>query len=324
MIEVKNLSKSFGPTKAVDHVSFNVEKGEVVGFLGPNGAGKTTTMRILTCFLSPDSGTAKVGGYDVVKQPLQVRRTIGYLPEGAPSYHDMGVVDYIKFIGDMHGMDKSKRDARFREMIDVCGLRPVIHKDVGELSKGFRQRLGLAAAIIHDPDILILDEPTSGLDPKQNREIRGLIKNIGSEKCVILSTHILPEVEVTCHRAIIINEGRVTAEGTVEELGRLARGSDTYYVTFRGDIKRIREHLGNFNKIEKFEERGANGGYSFALMSHAKEDISESIFDLAVAGGFKLTELRHEEARLEETFLRLTKADAPISGKDAEGGEANE
>jgi len=324
MIEVRDLCKSYGPTKAVDHVSFNVEKGEVVGFLGPNGAGKTTTMRILTCFLSPDSGTAKVGGYDVVKQPLQVRRTIGYLPEGAPSYHEMGVVDYLKFIGDMHEMDKSKRDARFREMIDVCGLKPVIHKDVGELSKGFRQRLGLAAAIIHDPDILILDEPTSGLDPKQNRDIRELIKNIGSEKCVILSTHILSEVEVTCDRAIIIDNGRITAQGTVEELGRLARGADTYYVTFKGDRNRIREHLSKFGKIEKFEERGANGGYSFALMSRSKEDISESIFDLAVAGGFKLTELRHEEARLEEAFLQLTRADTPISGKDLGGGEANE
>ena len=324
MIEVSELCKSYGPTKAVDHVSFTVEKGEVVGFLGPNGAGKTTTMRILTCFLSPDSGSAKVGGYDVVKQPLQVRKTIGYLPEGAPSYHEMGVVDYLRFIGDMHEMDKSKRDKRFRMMIDVCGLKPVIHKDVGELSKGFRQRLGLAAAIIHDPDILILDEPTSGLDPKQNRDIRELIKNIGREKCVILSTHILSEVEVTCDRAIIINNGRVTAEGTVEELGRMSRGADTYYVTFKGDRGRIKEHLSKFDKIDKFEERGANGGISYVLMSHSKEDISENIFDFAVSGGFKLTELRHEEARLEEAFLRLTRADASGSGKDSEGGEDDE
>ena len=321
MIEVSDLCKSFGPTKAVDHVSFKVEKGEVVGFLGPNGAGKTTTMRILTCFLSPDSGTATVGGYDITKESVKVRQTIGYLPEGAPSYEDMGVVDYLKFVADMHGMSKADRDKRLRVMIGVCGLAKVLHKDVGELSKGFRQRLGLAAAIIHDPEILILDEPTSGLDPKQNREIRALIKQIGQEKCVILSTHILPEVELTCDRAIIINNGKITAEGTIDELGRMARGGDTYFVKLKGDIGRIREHLSKFEGIEGFEEKGANGGYSFILTSRSGEDISERIFDLAVDGGFKMTELKREEARLEEAFLRLTRADASSKEADTGGGD---
>ncbi len=322
MIEAKNLFKSFGPTKAVNDVSFTVEKGEVVGLLGPNGAGKTTTMRILTCFLSPDSGTAIVDGYDILKEPLQVRASIGYLPEGAPLYADMGVLDYLRFISDMHSMSKEDRQSRLKEMISVCGLMGVIHKNIGELSKGYRQRLGLAAAIIHDPDILILDEPTSGLDPKQNREIRELIKRIGREKCVILSTHILSEVEVTCDRAIIISDGKITAEGTVEELGRMSRGADIYYVTFLGDVSRIREHLSNFKTIEKYEEGKHNGGYSFVLSSGTKDDISEKIFDLAVTGGFKLTHLSREEARLEESFLRLTKGKTGHrSGKKAGGDE---
>jgi ABC-2 type transport system ATP-binding protein len=323
MIEAKNLCKSFGPTKAVNDVSFTVEKGEVVGLLGPNGAGKTTTMRLLTCFLAPDSGTATVGGHDILKDPLNVRASLGYLPEGAPLYSDMGVLDYLRFISDIHGMGKEAKSVRLKEMISVCGLRSVIHKNVGELSKGYRQRLGLAAAIIHDPEILILDEPTSGLDPKQNREIRQLIRRIGQEKCVILSTHILSEVEVTCDRAIIISNGKITAEGTVEELSRMARGADIYYVTFRGDISRIREYLSNFKTIEKYDEGKHNGGYSFVLSSGTTDDISEEIFDLAVDGGFKLTHLSREEARLEESFLALTKGDARgIAG--AKGGDEDE
>jgi ABC-2 type transport system ATP-binding protein len=324
MIEVKNLFKSFGPTKAVNNVSFTVEKGEVVGFLGPNGAGKTTTMRILTCFLSPDSGTATVGGYDIIKEALRVRSLIGYLAEGSPLYEDMGVIEYLRFIADMHGMSGRDRDPRLQEMISVCGLKPVIHKVVGELSKGFRQRLGLAASIIHDPDILILDEPTSGLDPKQNREIRGLIKRIGQEKCVILSTHILPEVEVTCSRAIIIDEGKITAEGTVEELGRMARGGDTYYVTLIGDAGKIREHLGNLDIIESYVEGKPNGGHSFVLSSHTSEDISERLFDFAVQGGFKLTHLSRQEGGLEDAFLRLTRGDTGKSGDDRTGGDDDE
>jgi len=321
MIEVRNLCKSFGPTKAVNDISFDVAKGEVVGFLGPNGAGKTTTMRVITCFLSPDSGTAKVGGYDIIKDPLKVRGQIGYLPEGSPLYEDMGVIDYLRFIADIHGMSASDRSRRMQEMVHVCGLKPMIHKLVGELSKGYRQRLGLASAIIHDPDILVLDEPTSGLDPKQNREIRELIKHIGEEKCVILSTHILSEVEVTCDRAIIIDLGRITAEGTIEELGRMARGDDMYHVTLLGDIAKIREHLGNFEDIGAFKEGKHNGGYAFELSSKTREDISEKIFDMAVQAGFKLTHLTREEARLEDAFLRLTDLQAGQPRVTVDGGE---
>lgn len=324
MIEVEHLYKSFGPTKAVDDISFQVAKGEVVGFLGPNGAGKTTTMRILTCFLSPDSGTATVGGYDIINEPLKVRGCIGYLPEGSPLYEDMGVLDYLRFIADIHGMSAKDRNRRLQEMVNVCGLKPMIHKDIGELSKGFRQRLGLAAAIIHDPDILILDEPTSGLDPKQNREIRQLIRQIGSEKCVILSTHILSEVEVTCDRAIIIDNGKITAQGTIEELRRMARGGDTYYVTFLGDISRIREYLVNFKHIEDFEDGAPDGGHTFILNSKSDDDISELIFDLAIEGGFKLTHLSRQEAGLEDAFLQLTQAGTGKTESTEKGGDENE
>ena len=308
MIEVKDLCKNFGATKAVNHVSFNVDRGEVVGFLGPNGAGKTTTMRLLTCFLSPDSGTATLGGFDINKDPIRVRKLLGYLPEGAPLYEDMGVIDHLKFIADIHGMSRRDKSSRIHEMISVCGLRGVIHKNVGELSKGFRQRLGLASAILHDPEILILDEPTSGLEPKQNLEIRELIKEIGKEKCVVFSTHILPEVELTCDRAIIINDGKVIAEGTVEELGRMVRGNDIYYVTFLGDVNSIREKLDKFEKIDGYEEKEDKNTRHFILNSNTQENMGEDIFDLAIEGGFKIIELRREKARLEDTFLSLTKA----------------
>ena len=207
MIEVRNLTKTYGPTIAVDNISFDAKEGEVVGFIGPNGAGKTTAMRVLTCYIGADSGTATVAGYDVFQQPLEVRRHIGYLPESAPLYTNMGVLESLNFIVQARGIPKGERKSRIRDMIDICGLEEVVQKDVNELSRGYRQRLGLAQTLIHDPEVLILDEPTSGLDPIQIIQIRKLIKEIGERKTIILSTHILPIVEDTCNRIMIISRG---------------------------------------------------------------------------------------------------------------------
>ena len=218
MIEVRELTKSYGPTRAVDQVSFDAKAGEVVGFIGPNGAGKTTTMRILTCYLTADAGKATVAGYDVLEHPIDVRKNVGYLPESAPLYTDMGVVEYLKFMAEVRDIPKSQRKERINTVIDICGLEGVIQKDIGELSKGYRQRVGLAQSLVHDPPILILDEPTSGLDPTQTIEIRNLIIEMGKEKLVLFSTHILPEVAATCSRILIINQGKIVANGTLEEL----------------------------------------------------------------------------------------------------------
>ncbi|MEO7993015.1 MAG: ATP-binding cassette domain-containing protein [bacterium] len=232
MIDVQHITKRFGASIAVNNVTFQVHPGEVVGFLGPNGAGKSTTMKCITCYLAPDAGTIKVNGHDVFKDSLRVRREIGYLPESNPLYTEMGVVDYLLFIADVHEVPVRDRRRRCESIIDRVGLTRMRHKDIGELSKGFKQRVGLAAAMIADPTTLILDEPTTGLDPNQIVEIRQLIRDLGKEKSVILSTHILPEVRVTCSRIIIIAEGRLIDEGTPEELIERARGEQRYRVTF--------------------------------------------------------------------------------------------
>ena len=224
MIEVESLTKDYGYTRAVDKVSFSVRRGEVLGFLGPNGAGKSTTMKILTCFLAPTAGRAVVAGHDVFDDSLEVRKRVGYLPEDTPIYRDMTVVEFLQFAAEMRGMDRHKAAGRIKEIGTRCGLGDVAGKLVGELSKGFRQRVGLAQAILHDPDIVILDEPTSGLDPNQIVEIRSLIKEIGREKTVILSTHILPEVQATCSRVVIISGGKLVADGTPDELRARERG----------------------------------------------------------------------------------------------------
>jgi ABC-2 type transport system ATP-binding protein len=309
MIEATNLVKTYGATRAVDDVSFRVEKGEVVGLLGPNGAGKSTAMRILTCYIAPDSGEATVGGYSILAQSLDVRRVLGYLPESAPLYHDMNCIDYLGFVADIHQLGP-KKQSRISEMVEVTGLKEVVYKDIGELSKGYRQRVGLATAMIHDPEYLILDEPTTGLDPNQIVEIRNLIRKIGHErnKCIILSTHILPEVEVTCDRAIIIDNGKIIAEGTTAELTGFARGADVYHVTLVGNRTRLESALGKFASIANFklENEIDINRLSYAITASVDKDISEDIFDLAVANGFKLTELRRDTARLEDIFRTLT------------------
>ena len=307
MIEVKNLTKRYGPTVAVDNVSFNAKAGEVLGFLGPNGAGKTTTMRVLTCYLSADEGNATVDGYDVFDQSVEVRKRIGYLPESAPLYLDMGVIDYLKFIAQVRDIPKSQRQQRTKQVIDICGLESVIQKDVGELSKGFRQRLGLAQSLIHDPPILIMDEPTSGLDPNQIIEIRNLIKEIGKEKMIIFSTHILPEVSATCSRILIINNGKIVANGSPESLAERAKGGEVVDITIRGPADEIESKLQGLNFVNEFDcVNTVDGLLSYRIASEKGTNAAEELFQCVVQNGWSLTELRQESVSLEDVFRELT------------------
>src|SRR5579871_6859300 len=257
MITVKNLTKRYARTVAVDHISFEVQKGQIVGFLGPNGAGKTTTMRILTCFLPPSEGSANVAGFDVLEQPMEVKKRIGYLPETPPLYPEMEVRDYLTFVGKLKGMSGQSLTARVNEVGERCAIADVQSKLIGKLSKGYRQRVGLAQAIIHNPDVLILDEPTAGLDPKQINETRDLIKDLAGEHTIILSTHILPEVEQTCERVIIINQGKLVATDSVQNLTNRLRGSEAVAVEIDsndgalspGDVQQRLEQVAGVSRV---------------------------------------------------------------------------
>jgi len=319
MIQVENLTKDYGPARAVDKVTFNVRKGEVLGFLGPNGAGKSTTMKMLTCFLSPTAGTAKVAGFDVFSDSLEVRRRIGYLPEDTPIYRDMTVLEYLQFAAEMRGMDPKTSRGRIKEIGGRCGLSDVAGKLVGELSKGYRQRLGLAQAMLHDPDILILDEPTSGLDPNQIVEIRSLIKEIGKERTVILSTHILPEVQATCSRILIISGGKLVADGTPEALrsrekrgryrlvlhagGAAFRAPEAAQEAIRGSLAR----LGGVGACQAVT--GEDGAYTFGVDAATSDDLRPVLFKAAVDNKWTLLELVRESVSLEDVFRNLTTGD---------------
>jgi ABC-2 type transport system ATP-binding protein len=307
MIEVKNLSKKFGNIVAVNGVSFTVNKGEVVGLLGPNGAGKTTTMRIVTCYLPATSGTALVAGFDVFENSLEVRKRVGYLPENAPLYLDMPVLDFLQFISAIRGIPKQETKSRIRKMVEVCGLESVINRDIGELSKGFRQRVGLAQSLIHDPEILILDEPTVGLDPTQIIEIRELIKEIGKEKTVILSSHILPEVSATCNRIIIIHKGEIVGSGTPDEMARSSKKSEIIHITIKGPLEAIQRQLNGIPEVKEFKVASSDDGVnSFEIKSELGVDLSERLFFMVVNNRWVLTELKKEIVNLEEIFLKLT------------------
>jgi ABC-2 type transport system ATP-binding protein len=306
MIEVNRLTKRFGATVALNGVSFEVARGEVLGLLGPNGAGKTTAMRVITCYIPADEGTAKVSGHDTSTESVEVRRVIGYLPESAPLYQDMGVVDYLRFIGRVRGLDDPRLAQRTDEMIEVCGLGRMAHRVIGTLSKGYRQRVGLAQSLIHDPEVLILDEPTSGLDPNQIIEIRSLIKHIGEEKTVILSTHILPEVESTCSRVLIINEGVIVASGTPGELASQSAGEEHVYVTIKGDAARIEPVLRESGLAAGLRGLAAGPGRARYSVTASGEEPEAALFELAVKNGWVLTELRREAVSLEQVFTRLT------------------
>jgi ABC-2 type transport system ATP-binding protein len=310
MIEVRGLTKRYGSTLAVDQVSFTVEKGEVLGFLGPNGAGKTTTMRMLTCFMPADAGSATVAGFDIHTQPLEVRRHLGYLPENSPLYLDMVVYDYLLFIARIRGIASPQRKGRVRKMVDACGLESVVGKEIGQLSKGYRQRVGLAQTLIHEPEILVLDEPTSGLDPNQIVEIRDLIRNLGKERTVVLSTHILSEVEATCGRVIIVNEGRIAASGTPAELAAQARGGTYYSLLLRAPESLALPALSRLDGVKSaIREATAgtpDGWIKVRVDCGEKADLGEAIFHAIARNGWSLSELRRETASLEHVFRQLT------------------
>jgi ABC-2 type transport system ATP-binding protein len=310
MISVSGLSKNYDQTVAVDNISFEVQKGEVLGFLGPNGAGKTTTMKILTCYMPPNAGSVKVAGMDVHDDSLSIRQKIGYLPEQNPLYHDMDVVDYLRFVSELRGIPKEQHDSRIKRMVEVCGLKEVIGRNIGELSKGYRQRVGLAQAMIHDPDILILDEPTSGLDPNQIMEIRNLIKELGKEKTVILSTHILSEVQATCNRAIIIDRGQIVADGALKDLQAAFHGMEKLTLEVKAPENGCTEKLRAIEHVNSVDEEQVEGEVRrFTVESEKGHDLREQIFDLTVREGWKMLELHREVTTLEDVFRQLTKGE---------------
>jgi ABC-2 type transport system ATP-binding protein len=308
MIKIKNLTKKYGELKAVNDVTFDVHTGDILGFLGPNGAGKTTTVRIITCYMYPTSGWVEVDGLNVFEHSLEVRKKIGYLPENAPLYSEMNVLDYLHFIMGIRGVVKDRWSQRTNQIIDICGLGPVIHRNIGELSKGFRQRVGLAQAMVHDPEVLILDEPTSGLDPNQIAEIRSLIKELGKEKTVILCTHILPEVEATCGRVLIINEGKIVADGSPAELQSSFQGKEQLYLELKAPFEDVGTKLANLENVEKVEKIASNGNglKKFTIECAKGVDLREEVFRLAVENHWVLLEMRKEQASLEDVFRELT------------------
>lgn len=306
MINVDRLTKTFGLERAVDDISFEVERGEVLGFLGPNGAGKSTTMRVLTCYLPPTAGHVTINGLDVTTDSLAVRRLIGYLPENTPLYPDMAVRDYLRFVAAIREMSPADVRSRISYVVDVCGLTGVLSKRIETLSKGYRQRVGLAQAMLHDPEILILDEPTSGLDPNQIVEIRDLVLSLGQEKTVILSTHILPEVEASCDRVLIINRGKIVADGSPESLQAQFQGDQRLLFGISGDGTGVEEALRGLYGIRVLEHAAENGATVFTLGVSGTEDVRPDLFRLAVQNQWILTELHREEARLEDVFRQLT------------------
>jgi ABC-2 type transport system ATP-binding protein len=313
-ITVRNLTKLYGAEKAVNDISFDVKTGEILGFLGPNGAGKTTTMKIITCYMPPTSGIVEVEGLDIAEHSFEVRKKIGYLPEMNPLYLDMNVVEYLEYSARLHGLKDIVLRSRLKEMIDVCGITEVRHKDIGELSKGFRQRVGLAQAMIHDPEVLILDEPTSGLDPNQIVEIRNLIRQLGRAKTVVLSTHILSEVQATCDRVIIINEGTIVADGTLEQLQQDFRGSEKISLELKtratNAMTEIYPKFKDIQHVDSVEYSGQEGEvHKFSILAEKGFDIREEIFRRAVSEGWILMEMSRKATSLEEVFHKLTTAE---------------
>lgn len=305
-IVVKNLTKRYGPQRAVDNISFEVKTGEILGFLGPNGAGKTTTMKAITTYLSPSDGDITVGQYSIWNNPEDIKRSIGYLPENNPLYQEMPVLDYLKYVANLQEIKKELIDDRIREMVISCGLEGEKHKKINELSKGYKQRVGLAQALIHDPEVLILDEPTTGLDPNQIVEIRELIKQIGREKTVILSSHILAEVEATCDRILIINKGQIVANGTAEELRKAEKGNELVKVTIeeaeRSTVVAELQKLPSVELVDVVE----NKPNSMEVQSKPGESSRKAIFQLCVEKGWILTEMIPVETKLEDIFRDLT------------------
>jgi len=310
MIEVENLTKRYGPTLAVSDVSFQVQKGEILGFLGPNGAGKTTTMRIITGFLSASAGRVRVAGFDVAEAPMEAKKRLGYLPENPPVYTDMTVAEYLAFVGRIKGVPRGELKKRIGEVSEKCAIADVQQRQIGRLSKGYRQRVGLAQALIHNPDVLILDEPTSGLDPKQIIETRELIKGLAGQHTVILSTHILPEVSKTCQRVVVINKGTVVAVGAPDELTARLQGYGTVLVTVEGPAPEIMGKLQTVrgvNLVEPLEAAGAR--VTLEVHTEKNYDVRAELARAVVESGWGLFELKTSGMSLEDIFLKLTTRD---------------
>lgn len=303
VIEVRNLAKHYGSHRAVDNISFTVQEGEVVGFLGPNGAGKTTTLRILTCYMPATSGSATVAGFDVLTQSMQVRAVVGYLPESVPLYPEMRVREYLRFRGKLHGLDRGGREAAIARVVERCWLRDVIDRPIGQLSKGFRQRVGLADALLHNPRILVLDEPTVGLDPAQIRETRSLIRELAQEHTVILSSHILPEVEATCQRLIIIHQGRLVASGTPDELRERITGEANLIAELKAPAADVTAALKKMDGVTDVRAQMHDGWTRVNVVT--SREIREDIYKLATTRNWPLRELRRDIATLEDFFVKI-------------------
>jgi ABC-2 type transport system ATP-binding protein len=324
MIYANDLSKSFGSFRALDKINFEVSRGEIVGFLGPNGAGKSTTMRILTCFISPTGGTARVNGHDVFDEPLKVRESLGYLPQRAPLYLEMSVLEYLRFAADLRHLDGETFRKRARNVVEVCGLAQVLGKEIRYLSHGYRQRVGLAQALIHDPPILILDEPTSDLDPNEKAEFLDYLKQIGKERTVMLSTHNLAEVEASCARAIIVSRGRIVADGPLDEI-RAKSGRVRYVVAIQESSESATAYRGRGTPPKKGEVEDALGkvagvkklaelptderAHAYELVSEQDVDLRPEVFKLIVDKGWVLLELHRDAQTLEDVFRSLTIGD---------------
>ena len=306
MIRAKDLTKRYGPVLAVDNISFHVERGGVVGFLGPNGAGKTTTLRMLTSYQPATSGSASIAGLDVFKDSVAVRRRVGYLPESTPLYPEMRVREYLNFRGKLRAMTPADRQGAIRRVTERCWLGEFINRPIGQLSKGMRQRVGLADAIMHDPDVLILDEPTIGLDPNQIRETRNLIKELGEQHTILLSSHILHEVEQTCSRAIIIAGGKIVASGSPQELRDQFSASARVIAEVKGPPEEVEKGIRSLAGVRKVEVSSANGWMRLAIEPEPEKDIREDVFRLTNDRGWSLREIRREGATLEDFFVQVT------------------
>lgn len=309
MIRIENLSKYYGDDCAVEQISFEIKKGEILGMLGPNGAGKTTTMRILTCYLPPTSGNITVKDFNIHEHPVEIKKLIGYLPESAPLYPDMLVYDYLRFVADVREIGKDRQDFRIKELADMCGINEAMHRPIGELSKGYKQRVGLAHAMMNDPEILVLDEPTSGLDPNQIVEIRDIIRRIGKEKTVILSTHILSEAEATCDRIVIINKGKIVADGSTDELKREA-GSD-YIINIslkHNDFDSVKQSFKSLPEVnDVILINSVDGTMDFHIACSGQKDIRPDIYEIIRNNNWPLLEFHRESRTLETIFRELTK-----------------
>jgi ABC-2 type transport system ATP-binding protein len=325
MIELEQVCKNYGLTKALIDVSFKIEKGQIVGFVGPNGAGKSTAMKIITTYTAPTSGTTKVGGYDVLENPLEVRQLIGYLPETVPLYADMLVDEYLHFIGEARHLN-GKFKARYDWVVQAAGLEPVIHRKIGELSKGFKQRTCLAQALIHDPEVLILDEPTSGLDPLQIIGIRKLIKNLAHEKTIILSTHILPEVATISDRILVINDGRIVADGSFEDLRKQVTKQSSVYIAVKSSKKDFEAALKSVSGLEdvEYDDNRRRGEIGAHLFFKSSVDSVGKLNDLVRDNKWEILEFHPEKLSLEDSFIRLTQSTGSNDGGSKRAESVNE